>query len=68
VKVFLQAGSTFAFTGAYNLPFSCSRVGAGDLDGDGLNDLVALGDGNQSLVLMQIPSLPGTFSAPRALR
>jgi hypothetical protein len=68
VKVFLQAGSTFAFAGAYNLPFSCSRVGAGDLDGDGLNDLVVLGDGNRSLVLMQIPSLPGTFAAPRALR
>jgi hypothetical protein len=68
VKVFLQAGSTFAFAGAYNLPFSCSRVGAGDLDGNGLNDLVALGDGNRSLALMQIPSLPGTFSAPRALR
>jgi hypothetical protein len=67
VKVFLQAGRTFAVAGAYNLPFSCSRVGAGDLDADGLNDLVALGDDNQSLVLMQIPSLPGTFSAPHAL-
>jgi hypothetical protein len=36
-------------------------------DGDGLNDLVVLGEGNRSLVLMQIPSLPGTFTAPRAL-
>jgi hypothetical protein len=68
VKVFLQAGSSFALAGAYNLPFSCSRVGAGDLDGDGLNDLVVLGEDNRSLVLMQIPTQPGTFTAPHPLR
>jgi hypothetical protein len=67
VKVFMHAGSSFAFSRAYNLPFSCSRIGAGDVDGDGLNDLVVLGDDNRSLVLMQLPSQPGTFAAPHAL-
>jgi len=57
----------FALSAAIPMPASVSRVTAGDLDGDGRNDLVLLGAENQCLVLFQSTS-PGTFLPPRALR
>jgi len=35
------------------MPIAVNRMAAGDIDGDGLNDLVVLGVENQCLVLIQ---------------
>jgi len=51
----------------YDMPIAVSRVAAGDVDGDGRNDLVVLGGDNQCLVLIHSHTVPGTFSAPRPL-
>jgi hypothetical protein len=49
------------------MPIAASRVTAGDMDGDGRNDLAVLGVDNQCLVLMQSHAAPGVFDAPRPL-
>lgn len=68
LNLFTQSGSgTFVLASVYNMPITASRVAAGDLDGDGLNDLIVLGDHNQCLALIQSHAVPGTFSAPRPL-
>ena len=40
---------------------------AGDINGDGLNDLVVLGGNNQVIVLQQSTTSPGTYLAPQFL-
>jgi hypothetical protein len=68
LNLFTQSGDgSFALTGVYDLPIAASRVAAGDIDGDGLNDLVVLGGNNQCLVLIQSHSVPGTFNTPYQL-
>lgn len=68
LNLFTQSGGgAFALAGSYNLPISASRVAAGDIDGDGLNDLVVLGGQNQCLVLIQSHSVIGTFNVPQPL-
>jgi hypothetical protein len=57
----------FALSAVIAMPTSVSRVTAGDLDGNGRNDIVLLGADNQCLVMFQSTS-PGTFLPPRALR
>jgi hypothetical protein len=42
-----------------------SRIAAGDLDGDGFNDLVALAGDDQVVLRLQSAATPGTFSTPR---
>ncbi len=68
LNLFTQSGGgAFALAGSYNLPIAASRVAAGDIDGDGLNDLVVLGGQNQCLVLIQSHSVIGTFNVPQPL-
>jgi len=54
-------------TAAIDMPVAMSRINAVDVDGDGLNDLVLLGDSNRAYVMYQSFVLRGTFSAPRQL-
>jgi hypothetical protein len=49
------------------MPVSASRVAAGDINGDGLNDLVALGGENQVVVLLQSATTHGVFQTPQLL-
>jgi len=56
----------FALHAAIPMPFPVSRVTAGDLDGDGRNDILLLGD-DENRPLVMIQSAPGVFQAPRAL-
>jgi hypothetical protein len=66
LNLFLQNGSGgFSLTASIAMPISASRLAAGDVDGDGLNDLVVLGGDNQVVLLLQ--SSPGTFLAPQLL-
>jgi hypothetical protein len=68
LNLFRQSGGgAFAAAGVHELPISVSRVAAGDVDRDGLNDLVVLGEDDEVLLLLQSRAAPGTFSAPRPL-
>jgi hypothetical protein len=68
LNLFIQSGGGgFSLTGVYNMPISVSRVAAGDIDDDGLNDLVVLGSENQSMVLIQSHNIMGTFNSPKPL-
>jgi hypothetical protein len=44
-----------------------TSIAAGDVDGDGRTDLVAVGDDNRAWALLQVPGQPATFGAPRLL-
>lgn len=68
LNTFMQDGSgRFSLTASIALPVSANRVAAGDLNGDGWNDLVALGPDDQVVRLLQSSTEPGTFLAPRLL-
>ena len=68
LNLFTQSGGgAFSLAGVYNMPISVSRVAAGDIDDDGLNDLVVLGSENQSMVLIQSHNMMGTFNPPNPL-
>jgi hypothetical protein len=49
------------------MPVSMSRIHAVDVDGDGLNDLILLGDSNRAYVMYQVFTARGTFGPPRLL-
>jgi hypothetical protein len=52
LNLFTQSGNgTFALTSSRDLPFSASRVAAGDVDQDGRNELVVLGPEDRYLVV-----------------
>lgn len=68
LNTFMQDGSGgFIRTASVMLPVSASRVAAGDIDGDGRNDLVALAPDDQVVLLQQSSTAPGSFLAPRLL-
>jgi hypothetical protein len=68
LNLFLQSGGgTFKLADVYDMPISVSRVAAGDIDGDELNDLVVLGAENEVLVLLQSHTMIGTFNSPKPL-
>jgi hypothetical protein len=57
----------YVLTAAIDMPIAMSRIAAADVDGDGLNDLILLGDSNRAYVMYQVFTARGTFGAPRAL-
>lgn len=66
LNVFIQDGSGgFSQTAAIAMPVSCSRLAAGDVDGDGYVDLVALGAENEIVLVRQSTSEPGKFLTPK---
>ena len=68
VSILLQSSAIagqFSVAGVYNGSYSGSFIAIGDINGDGLNDLV-LNDGPS--VLLQRTIMPGTFDAVRTLR
>lgn len=68
LNVFKQDGSGgFIRADSFVLPVSASRVAAGDIDGDGRTDLVALAPHDQVVLLQQSAKAPGSFLAPRLL-
>lgn len=68
LNLFKQDGSGgFTQTAAIAMPISASRLAAGDIDGDGLMDLVALGSENRVVLVRQSNSAPGTFLAPQII-
>ena len=69
LNIFVQSGGgQFALLAVHSLPVSASRVAAGDIDGDGRNDLLVLGGDNQCFRLIQSHAAPGVFLAPQPLR
>jgi hypothetical protein len=68
LNLFVQNGSGgYTQSAAIAMPVACSRLAAGDVDGDGFADLVALGTENEVVLVPQSASAPGTFLAPRLL-
>src|SRR5512140_2409271 len=68
LNVLLQDGNgLFHLTRNLPMPIPVTRVAAGDLNADGLNDLILLGGHNQVLVVLQSAAVPGTFMEPRIL-
>jgi len=68
LNLFMQSGGgAFNLTEVYDMPIAASRVTAGDMNSDGLNDLIVLGDHNQCFVLIQSHREPGTFNTPHHL-
>jgi hypothetical protein len=68
LNLFKQDGSGgYTQTAAIAMPISASRLTAGDVNGDGLMDLVALGSENRVVLVRQSTSSPGTFLAPQLL-
>ncbi len=65
LNIFMQNGSgAFTLRTSTAMPFPATRVAAGDINGDGLNDLVALGGNNRVTLLLQSATSPGTYLAP----
>lgn len=69
VNIFMQAGAgRFVFRAQYEVPLDVSRIASGDVDGDGLQDLVLLGEENKCYVMLQSRAIRGAFEAARPLR
>jgi hypothetical protein len=63
-----SGGGAFTQRQQIDVPFGVDAIAAGDVDGDGRNDLVLLGGENECRVMIQSHTTPGTFEPPRSLR
>ena len=70
VNIFTQSGGgRFAQRAQYDVPLdTVSRIAAGDVDGDGRQDLVLLGGDNECYVMLQSRVAPGAFEPARPLQ
>jgi len=69
LKLFKQDGSgSFSLEEVYDLPIDVGNIAAGDIDGDGLNDIAVLGGENECYTLIQSHSNKGTFNSPELLQ
>jgi hypothetical protein len=69
VNVFTQSGAgRFVQRAQYEVPLNVLRIAAGDVDGDGRQDLVLLGGDNECYVMLQSRVVPGVFETARPLR
>jgi hypothetical protein len=68
LNILLQDGNgAFHLTRNLPMPIPVTRVAAGDLNADGLNDFILLGGDSQVLVMLQSAAAPGTFKEPQFL-
>jgi FG-GAP-like repeat len=70
LSIHLQLGqSAGEFSPATFIPINgcCDSVAVGDVNGDGLPDLIAVGSGSGVVALLQIPGKPGVFESPTRL-
>jgi hypothetical protein len=63
-----SGGGAFTQRQQVDMQFSVAAIAAGDLDGDGRNDLVIYGGDNECLVMIQSHTTAGTFEPPWPLR
>lgn len=61
------AAGGYALVAAIDMPVAMARIAAADVDGDGLVDLLLLGERNRAFVMRQSAAARGTFLAPREL-
>lgn len=68
LNLFMQNGAGgFTLSASMALPITATRIAAGDVNGDGLVDLVVLGGNHQVLLLRQSSSVHGSFLTPLLL-
>jgi hypothetical protein len=62
-----QSSGEFAPATFIRIDGCCDSVAVGDVNGDGIPDLIAVGAGSGVVALMQIPGQPGAFESPTRL-
>jgi hypothetical protein len=69
LNLFVQSGSgAFSLADVYKMSIMIAHIASGDIDGDGLNDLVVFGGENECNVLIQSHSNKGTFNSPEPVQ